>query len=128
MSSVSMSLNGHKILIGQEAANPATLNHFLQKNGGYDQDNDLEEAVVPKISPARIEWVGPKYGLTAPEVKRMLVDRTTVVIANVMKGHHFVLVVGYDQGSTNFYVNDPGFDKVFYTMEEIVGWRIFKMK
>ena len=70
-----------------------------------------------------------------------------VVIANVMQGHHFVLVTGYDQHDSNskmqpsktlkgisangafFYVHDPGFTRGVYSYsEDIVGWRLFDMK
>ncbi len=47
--------------------------------------------------------------------------------AHVMQGRHFVLVVGYDDGETNFYVNDPGFNNSYYTYSDIVGYRIFSM-
>lgn len=43
MSSVSMSLNGKNILINGQTSDPGVLNHWLQKNQGYDDSNDLEE-------------------------------------------------------------------------------------
>lgn len=61
------------------------------------------------------------------EVKRLVDSKSTVVIANVMNGGHFVLVVGYDKGQTNLYVNDPGFQREFYPFDQVVGWRIFIM-
>jgi hypothetical protein len=123
-----MALAGHSIDINGQGANPGTLNKWLRANSGYVGDNDLEESVVPKINKARIEWTGKAFNLSAAEVKKMLDDPTHIVIANVMHGGHFVLVVGYDAGNTNFYTNDPGFNTMFYTMEQIVGWRIFRMK
>eukprot|EP01119_Soliformovum_irregulare_P002135 TRINITY_DN1223_c0_g1_i1.p1 TRINITY_DN1223_c0_g1~~TRINITY_DN1223_c0_g1_i1.p1 ORF type:complete len:251 (-),score=40.17 TRINITY_DN1223_c0_g1_i1:101-853(-) len=131
MSSVSMALNGKKIAIDQQAADPATLNKWLIKNGGYGGGNDLEEDVVPKINPARVQWIGPYIPtnkLSPNEIKGMLKNETTIVIANVLHGHHFVLVTGHDSGNSNFYVNDPGFDTEFYTYDTIVGWRIFQME
>ncbi len=44
-----------------------------------------------------------------------------------MEGHHFVLVTGFDNTGVNWYVNDPGFDIDYYTIDQIVGWRIFMM-
>lgn len=127
MSSVSMALAGHSIPIEGQLADPHTLNAWLRVNGGYDNDNDLEEDALPKINPNRVIWTGPAKDLHPDQVKKMLDQKTHIVIANVMHGHHFVLVVGYDKGQTNFYVNDPGFDTLYYTMEQIVGWRLFRM-
>lgn len=123
-----MALAGHDIEIEGQYSNPGTLNHWLRKHGGYDGENDLNEDAVPNINKGRIEWTGKAFNLTPAEVKKMLDDSAHIVIANVMHGHHFVLVVGYDAGNTNFYVNDPGFNTLFYTMEQIVGWRLFRMK
>ena len=51
------------------------------------------------------------------------------VIANVMKGGHFVLVTGYDSADVDIvYVNDPGFNTTAYSIsKDVVGWRIFDM-
>jgi hypothetical protein len=52
------------------------------------------------------------------------------VIANVMHGHHFVLVVGYDgTGATDtLFVNDPGFYATSYShADDVVGWRLYVM-
>jgi hypothetical protein len=65
----------------------------------------------------------------------VLCDRTEFpcagrpVIANVMKGGHFVLVVGWDTvDSDTLYINDPGFDRQTYSYaSDVVGWRLFQM-
>lgn len=51
------------------------------------------------------------------------------VIANVMAGRHFVLVVGWDASdSDTLYINDPGFDRDTYSYSnDVVGWRLFTM-
>lgn len=134
MSSVSMALHGHHILIDQQHSNPGVLNHWLQKHGrkfsyfvhiskttiffqknrmsffffsdffflffplsffhfsiltlftgGYDKDNDLEEAAVPKINP-KVKWNGKAFDLTPKHIKQMLDGKKTVLIANVMHG------------------------------------------
>ena len=46
----------------------------------------------------------------------------------MMDGHHFVLVVGYEPTGEKWYVNDPGFDTLYYTYTDVVGWRLFGMK
>lgn len=52
------------------------------------------------------------------------------VIANVMNGSHFVLVIGWDAVTPDtLYVNDPGFDTISYSYsKDVVGWRLFEMK
>ncbi len=125
-----MALHGRNIPIDGKASDPATLNAWLQNNAGYDTQNDLEEDVIPNIAPSEIVWVGkviPGNKLSPEQVKQELVNGT-IVIANVMDGGHFVLVVGFDDGESNFYVHDPGFSRDFYVYEGIVGWRIFQMK
>eukprot|EP01113_Clastostelium_recurvatum_P050105 TRINITY_DN940_c0_g1_i1.p1 TRINITY_DN940_c0_g1~~TRINITY_DN940_c0_g1_i1.p1 ORF type:complete len:190 (-),score=44.43 TRINITY_DN940_c0_g1_i1:193-762(-) len=128
MSSVSMALNGKNITIAGQTSNPAVLNSWLQKNGGYDAgSDDLEETVVPNINPTHISWVGFLYNntsLSPPAIKQLL-SQKVIVIANVMQGRHFVLVTGYDSGETTFYVNDPGFNVTSYPYSQIVGYRIF---
>ena len=51
------------------------------------------------------------------------------VIANVMKGAHFVLVTGWDSANEDtLYVNDPGFNTQTYSYkDDVVGWRLFDM-
>jgi len=131
LSSVSMALNGKAIPIDSAQADPGTLNQWLQNNDGYIDGDDLVESVVPNINPSRIKWVAPYFNNTAlspTQLKRMLQDGQSIVIANVLEGSHFVLVVGYDSGDVNWYVNDPGFDTDYYTYDSIVGWRIFSMR
>jgi len=129
ISSVSMSLNGKGVLIDNQPSNPEVLNRWLTANGGYVDSDDLEEKVVPKINPSKIKWVGEMRNQTAfspDQIKAALNTKNTIVILNVMKGAHFVLAIGYDDTETNFYVNDPGFDKAYYLYSDIVGYRIFE--
>lgn len=51
------------------------------------------------------------------------------VIANVMQGHHFVLVIGWDpKDEDTLLVNDPGFNTLSYSYsKDVVGWRLFQM-
>ena len=51
------------------------------------------------------------------------------VIAHVMDGGHFVLVVGYDaEDGDTLYINDPGFSISTYSYSrDVVGWRLFTM-
>ena len=56
MTSVSEGLNGYNITIEGAAADPGTLNAWLRDNNGYDDSNDLYEAVVQEIDPEHIVW------------------------------------------------------------------------
>jgi len=135
MSSLSMALNGKGVEVplghGKDVAtDPGTLNSWLKVNGGYTSGNDLEENVTPKLNPA-IAWDGPYIpanSLSGADIKTLLTNGTGVVIANVNDGTHFVLVVGFDSGDVNWYVNDPGFPRTVYTISEIVGWRIWQVQ
>jgi hypothetical protein len=107
MSSVSMAIAGKQIMIPRKdgsfvGSDPATFNVWLQNNKGYGSDNELEEAAVPALNPTRISWpadgMHPSNDLPVSKVVDYL-NQGRVVIANVDKGGHFVLVVGYDQGA-----------------------------
>jgi hypothetical protein len=132
MSSVSMSLNGFNILVGNTTADPAVLNAWLQQNDGYSGDNELDEAAIPNINPALITW--PTDGMHRTndlpiETIRAYLLKSRVVIANVDDGRHFVLVTGFSyENSDTFFINDPYFNVTSYSYsQDIVGWRIFDM-
>jgi len=144
MSSISVALNAHGVVIPDanlrgEDANPGTLNAWLKTHSGYTQ-NDLVESAVPALNPSHIEWstrgMHTAADLTLAEVKVLLSSRTHAVIANVMKGGHFVLVVGTRTASsisaggaeTTLFVSDSGFLRNSYDLvTDVVGWRIFNM-
>lgn len=134
MSSISSALAGTDIHIENVTSTPATLNEFLRTHHGYDPNSALFESVIPKINPARIVW--PPDGmhttndLNFTTIKEYL-DRPVprIVIANVMQGQHFVLVVGYRSDGDTLVVNDSGFNRNTYSRsKDVVGWRIFDMK
>lgn len=107
MSSISMAMAGKRIPIPRPDGSfvdpdPATFNTWLQHNKGYDGDNDLDETAVPALNPGRIVWPADGMHTTNDLPVATVVDyldKGRVVIANVDKGGHFVLVVGYDQGT-----------------------------
>ena len=137
MSSTAMALAQRRIGIpsatATSAATPGSLNAWLLAHSGYvNGTDDLEEAAVVGLDPARIAWnesssMHRTNDLTWAAVVSLL-EAGAAVIANVMSGHHFVLVVGVDdpaQGDT-LYVNDPGFDRPSYSFtRDVVGWRLF---
>jgi len=131
MSSISMALNGFNISVDGAAATPATLNTWLIHNQGYDAGDDLNEDVLPQLAPGHVFW--PADGmhrsndLDMPTVRAYLLNRR-VVIANVLQGHHFVLVTGFDWSDEGaILVNDSGFNTTRYQHSDVVGWRIFDM-
>lgn len=132
MSSISMALDGFNVQIEGATSTPATLNAFLRTHDGYVKGtSDLEESAVPKIS-SRITW--PKDGMhTSNDLSYTKIgeylntDPPRVVIANVLHGHHFVLVTAVDNiTNDNLYVHDPGFARSTYSYKtDVVGWRLF---
>eukprot|EP00042_Codosiga_hollandica_P028586 m.151051 g.151051 ORF g.151051 m.151051 type:complete len:357 (+) comp52812_c0_seq2:78-1148(+) len=132
MSSVSMALNSYAIPVNGSPANPGTLNTWLQQNGGYEGDNDLDEAAVPMVSPSRITWpidgMHRTNDLPMSTIRAYLL-RERVVIANVDNGAHFVLVTGYSFADDDtLFINDPYFNVTSYSYSsDVVGWRIFDM-
>jgi len=142
MSSTSMALNGHAITIPSPEtplragprvmSDPGSLNAWLKGHHGYVGRNDMVEASIPAIDPSHIDWsqtTGPhhKSDISFEQIQVMLRDGQPV-IANVLHGRHFVLVVGWDIAvPSTLYVNDPGFYRVSYDWEDVVGWRLFNM-
>jgi len=138
MSSISSAIAGTGITIPPHriVSNPATVNVFLQTHpGGFvDNSSALNESVIPEINPLRIQW--PADGmhhsndLSFATIKQYIDQKQPrIVIANVMHGQHFVLVVGYRNDNDTLVVNDPGFNRNTYSYsQDVVGWRIFDMK
>ena len=107
----------------------------LRTHDGYGPgSSNLIEAVisniVPDMAPAwRLDW--PEDGMhTAPDLSpedvNALLDAGRVVIANVMDGHHFVLVLGADDATVT--VRDSGFARDAYNFTDVVGWRLFDVR
>lgn len=141
MSSTSMALASHGVGIpsagssgGTLATTPGTLNAWLRAHHGYVGDNDMDEEAVPALDRSHVSWsdgtsMHRTNDLSLADVAARLASGQPV-IANVMHGHHFVLVVGTDRiaASSTLYVNDPGFYRVTYKHSEVVGWRLFNSK
>ena len=134
MSSISSAIAGTGIQISNSTSTPATLNTFLRNNNGYATGtSDLRESQVPLVSPGRITW--PSDGMhTSNDISfatiMEYIDRKVprIVIANVMQGEHFVLIVGYRSDNDTLIVNDSGFNRNSYSYSnDVVGWRLFDM-
>ena len=106
--------------------------------GGYDAHNDLEEEALPAIAgPGVVSWNASGMH-RADDIDMATVRRwlqrplplgPRVLIANVLGGRHFVLVVGWDamDGDT-LIVRDSGFNRTTYShARDVVGWRVFDM-
>ena len=114
MSSTSMALAGHGIDVNGLDSNPGSFNQWLRTHNGYIGANNFEEGSIDNVSsllPHSAVWPSDGHHGTndigIAELK--LYIETRVVIANVLKGRHFVLVVGVDAlDSDVLYVNDPG--------------------
>ena len=116
-------------------ATPKTLNLWLRnqmKPDGYLSLDILDTPVLPILSP-RIS-LGSDYmhrtNDLAPQDVISLLQTGKVVVANVLKGAHFVLVTGFpSQGpygnETAWTVNDPASFALFYAHSAVAGWRIF---
>lgn len=116
-------------------ATPGSLNAWLRTHGGYvPGTDDLEESAVSGLDPQRIRWTNASMhttnDLSWSHVVGLL-DSGAAVIANVLHGRHFVLVVGYDRATSGdvLYVNDPGFWRSSYSFaDDVVGWRLYAMQ
>jgi hypothetical protein len=116
--------------VNGDDANPGTLNAWLRVNGGYVGHNDLEETVITDLNSGVVfqDPILSQTGLTPDQIREVLEDPHQVIIGNVRKGRHFVLLTGYDnQNSTMFYVNDPGFNVLTYDYADFVGYRLFTL-
>ena len=138
MSSTSMALAGHGIDVDALSSNPGTLNNWLVTHHGYTEHNDFEESALSNVSSllpkGSVVWPSDGMELRRDDIGwdelTLYLKRPRVVIANVLKGRHFVLVVGQDLNDLDtLFVNDPGFNKTTYSyMHDVVGWRLFDMK
>jgi len=131
-----MSIHGKNILIPTNGSyllsNPGTLNAWLRGNNGYTMQNDLKESVVPGVNPSHISWPADGMHLSNDIPMsgiRSMLSAGRPVIANVMHGQHFVLVIGWDtKDADTLYINDPGFTRTTYSYsKDVVGWRLFDM-
>ena len=160
MSSTAMALAGHNIGVEGRRADPGTLNAWLRGHGGYDSSNDFNEDALPPLDPRHIGWSDAGGMHRANDVPlgaiQLLLQGGQPVIANVMKGAHFVLVVGWDDATPDsecpavlswrskrttaltrhkpipthaaLLVHDPGFERGNYSyVSDVVGWRLFNM-
>lgn len=134
MSSTAMAIAARSISKcgdGSQVCDPGTLNSWLKTHHGYT-GNDLIESAVHNLDPSRITWPADAMhrtnDLELSTVQSML-RAGRPVIANVMKGAHFVLVIGWDASSPDsLAVNDPGFERDFYSFSsDVVGWRLYNM-
>ena len=128
MTSLAMGLAGWKISLDGSPSNPGNLNNWLLENDGYTDSNNLIEDALNALVPGMWSQSGmhTTNDISVDDLKDLM-NHDYIVVANVMKGRHFVLATGYD-GWDTVYVNDPGFDNTQYSYsQDVWGWRIFSM-
>eukprot|EP00164_Ancoracysta_twista_P011330 GFYU01017430.1.p1 GENE.GFYU01017430.1~~GFYU01017430.1.p1 ORF type:complete len:157 (-),score=38.47 GFYU01017430.1:177-581(-) len=131
-----MAMGGNHITIPPKAeeSTPLSVDHWLQENKGFvPGGSSLIEDVMVNINPHHIVWNSTSdhrtNDLSFEEViRRINGPQPQILIANVMAGHHFVLIVGYRADGDTLVVNDPGFNRNTYShSRDVVGYRIFYM-
>ena len=87
---------------------------------------------MPRINASTVSW--PSDGMhtandLSVDIVRGYLLRGRTVVANVMNGGHFVLVVGFNYSApTQMMVHDPGFTRASYDYKaDIMGWRVFDL-
>ena len=115
MSDVAMALRTYHEHLGTGAmrhADPGTLNAWLKGHGGYEGGDELVWNAVAPLGKLHLKIFQPSITTAAI---REHVKLCHPVIANVLKGTHWVLIVGFDAHDDGvFYVNDPGFSRTSY--------------
>jgi hypothetical protein len=118
-------------------ATPQTLNFWLRNQNstarpGYLSVDILDTPILTALSSRLV--LGADYmhrtNDLAPSDVVSLLQAGKIVVANVLKGAHFVLVTGYPgvgpyTNSTAWSVNDPASFALSYAHSTVAGWRIF---
>jgi len=130
MSSLSMGLNGYDILVNGVPSTPGTLNAWLRANSGYVcAGGDCNNLVIDspnRIAP-NVTTIGENPKPTPAQIQQML-GEGYIIIAHVKNNHHFVLLVGYDEGDdSEFYVNDPFFPEVSYPYANMTDCIVYQI-
>lgn len=91
-----------------------------------------QESALPGVNRTAVSWPADGMHTTndlGVDTVRGYLLRGRTVVANVMHGGHFVLVVGFNYSApTQMFVHDPGFTRDSYDYKaDIVGWRIFDL-
>ena len=107
---MALATKGEKI--NGQTPDPATLNQWLIRNGGFVDGDLLVWNAVSKLGGMHMTSY---TGSLSPAALKASVEQCLPVVVNVRGGSHWVLVVGYDDANPNlFYVNDPGFNEASY--------------
>ncbi len=106
-----MILANYNVNIYGSLANPGNYNTYLTNNGGYVQTDLYVWAVAGNFGL-------PFLGFASQSDVINQFNAGNNVILNVNNGGHWVLLTGYE--GTNLYVNDPGFARSTYRLDEVV--------
>ena len=124
LSSLAMVVNDCQILLptteGSDpiAANPASLNKWLQANNGYEDVYGFKwNATAP------LGLVFEKFSRDMEELFDAY-DMGKRIFLHVRNNNHYVLMTGYGRGAKKgdevFFVNDPNYDTVYYPQIEVL--------
>jgi len=101
--------------------NPSSLNKWLDREGGYVDGCDIVWASVDKMGRTTFQGIfSESYTTLCSKIRE-----GHGVVANVMNGEHWVLLTGCD-GSGNYYVNDPGYDRNVYPAGDVLREAIYR--
>jgi len=115
MSSLSMILNTWKELLPKSVSvDPGTLNGWLINNKGYVSTDLLVWASADPLGVIKFDVYYTGAGSLSVADLQDAVNNNRPTVVNVRSGSHWVLVTGYEPGTDNFYVNDPGFSNTMY--------------
>ena len=111
MTSVASGLRSLDIKIGGVDSDPAVLNEYLIKNGGYEVNSLIWETVEP----LGLVYLGKT---SVPQQIREAIKQGKIVILKVNGGAHWVLTTGYS--GEIYYVRDSGYVRETYGSGEVV--------
>eukprot|EP01089_Gocevia_fonbrunei_P016344 TRINITY_DN5026_c0_g1_i1.p1 TRINITY_DN5026_c0_g1~~TRINITY_DN5026_c0_g1_i1.p1 ORF type:complete len:194 (+),score=31.27 TRINITY_DN5026_c0_g1_i1:97-678(+) len=123
MSSVSMALASYEDDINKHRVDPLNLDEWLQSHGGYADGDLIIWDSVSKLGKLRTETITTSLSRT-----KMLdyIHRRQPIVVNVRDGSHWVLVIGYSESEEAvYYVNDPGFNSLTYTIQEMSHFVVY---
>ena len=135
MTSIAIALRGWNLTCYSNlkgmVCDPGALNSWLGQHEGYVDEDDLDEAAIGRLNPAKITW--PTDGMhTKPDLSletiKDYINKERIVIAHVRNRTHFVLAIGYSETAEEIAVLDSAFNNSFYEFNSILGWRIFDFK
>ena len=99
---------------------PGKFNQWLKSNGGYVSGCDIVWGKVDNLGYSSFQGrEKPAYSVVCDGV-----NNGHGIIANVNKGHHYVLVTGCT-GSSSYTVNDPAGRQSTFTHDSVLHFEVY---